>query len=114
MRGRGVHTDDNAPLLTGLLGADVVSESGWSHGKVYDVRVADDDGAVVGLVVGQKGLAERLLGERRSRPGQVTRAWPVLHWEDVLRVVGTIVVVRDGAIPDSSRRRRTRDELARP
>jgi sporulation protein YlmC with PRC-barrel domain len=91
-------------LLSTLIGADVVSEGGWSHGKVFDVRV-DASGAgadVVGLVVGRMGLAERLLGERASRPGEVTHAYPVLHWEDVVRVVGTIVVVRDGAIPDAS------------
>jgi hypothetical protein len=92
-------------LLSDLLGADVVSESGWSHGKVFDVRVVTgEDGAadVVGLVLGGEGLAERLLGDRASRPGEVTYAWPVLRWEDVLRIENTIIVVRDGAVPDES------------
>jgi hypothetical protein len=90
--------------LSGLLGRHVVSESGWSYGKVFDVRVAvgPDDARIAGVVVGREGLAERLLGERTSSPGEVAHAYPVLRWEDVLRLQSATIVVRDGAIPDKS------------
>jgi sporulation protein YlmC with PRC-barrel domain len=88
-------------LLSDLLGKNVVSEAGWSFGKVFDLRVRlrDDGAPVVGLVVGREGLAERLLGERVGRPGQATHARPVIPWEDVVRVGRRRVVVREGSRP---------------
>ena len=88
-------------LLSRLLGAHVTSENGWSLGRVFDVRVVDggDGPVVVGLVVGRRGLAERLVGQRTSEPGEVTHAAPLIDWRDVVRLQGQTVVVRDGTEP---------------
>jgi sporulation protein YlmC with PRC-barrel domain len=74
--------------LTSLQRRKVVTESGEPLGRLYDLRgeVTPRTLTVTGLVVGQRGLLEHLgvLKRRRSIP-----------WEDVVRIEGKRIVVRD-------------------
>jgi sporulation protein YlmC with PRC-barrel domain len=83
--------------LSELLGLEVRTESGDSLGHVYDVR--GELGArslnVVGLVVGRRGLLERLgiaAPARRER----LRTHDAVPWSAVVRADRRGVVVRDG------------------
>jgi sporulation protein YlmC with PRC-barrel domain len=87
--------------LSELLGKEVVTESGWSLGHVFDVRV--ELGAarpkVVGLVVGAPGLRRRLYGEaRRSSVDTLTAG--VVPWDAVQSVEDGQIRVREVATPE--------------
>ena len=86
--------------LSEILGSEVRTESGDSLGHVYDVR--GELGArslrVTGLVVGRRGLLERLgIGapHRRER----VRTHDAVPWSAVVRADKRGVVVRDGTSP---------------
>jgi sporulation protein YlmC with PRC-barrel domain len=82
-----------------ILGKEVVTESGWSLGSVFDVRV-DVNGrepTVVGLVVGAPGLRRRLVGEsHRHSPRTLSEG--VVPWEAVASV-GTVIRVAEVPSP---------------
>jgi sporulation protein YlmC with PRC-barrel domain len=79
--------------LSELLGLEVRTESGDSLGHVYDVRgeLGPRSLGVTGLVVGQRGLLERL--------GIGARTDDALPWSAVVRADRRGVVVRDGTRP---------------
>jgi sporulation protein YlmC with PRC-barrel domain len=68
----------------------VVTESGESLGRLYDLRC--ELGArtlrVTALVTGTRGLLEHLGITRRSRTTAIA-------WDDVVRIEGERIVVRD-------------------
>jgi sporulation protein YlmC with PRC-barrel domain len=74
--------------LSSIQHRKVVTESGRSLGRVYDLRgeVTPRTLTVTGLVVGRRGLLEHL--------GVVKRVKSV-PWEDVVRIEGKRIVVRD-------------------
>jgi sporulation protein YlmC with PRC-barrel domain len=82
-------------LLSDLLEAEVVAEGGESLGRVHDVRVRQlqrrtPEGLrlrVVGLVVGARGIRERL-GLDAGRSGAPIADRNVIEWERVLSVDG--------------------------
>jgi sporulation protein YlmC with PRC-barrel domain len=82
-------------LLSDLLEAEVVAEGGESLGRVHDVRVRQlqrrtPEGhrlRVVGLVVGARGIRERL-GLDAGRGGAPIADRDVIEWERVLAVDG--------------------------
>jgi sporulation protein YlmC with PRC-barrel domain len=81
--------------VSDLLGSQVRTDEGESLGRVHDVRA--ELGArslkVTGLVVGTRGLLERLgLGAPRS--GLRIRSHDVIPWKDVVRADRRGVVVR--------------------
>jgi sporulation protein YlmC with PRC-barrel domain len=83
-----------------LIGLSIATESGESLGRVYDVRAELKPRSlpVTGLVVGRRGLLERLgIGAPRS-PGRI-RTRDVVAWSAVVRVDRPGVVVRDGTRP---------------
>jgi sporulation protein YlmC with PRC-barrel domain len=75
--------------LSSLQGRKVVTESGESLGSLYDLR--GELGArtlrVTGLVAGTRGFLEHLGITRRSAT--------VIPWDDVVRIEGKRIVVRD-------------------
>jgi sporulation protein YlmC with PRC-barrel domain len=75
--------------LSSLQGRTVVTESGESLGRLYDLR--GDLGArtlrVTGLVAGTRGFLEHLGITRPSRTA--------IPWSDVVRIEGERIVVRD-------------------
>jgi sporulation protein YlmC with PRC-barrel domain len=75
--------------LSSILHREVVTESGASLGRLYDLRgtVTPRTLTVTGLVVGKRGLLEHL--------GIVHRRQPQVPWEDVVRIEGKRIVVRD-------------------
>ena len=85
--------------LSELLWHEVVSESGWSYGRVFDVRlrISDEGAELTGLVVGPAALRERLFGGRVGEPGEISHGNPVVPWEAVLRLSRGTIVVRDDA-----------------
>jgi sporulation protein YlmC with PRC-barrel domain len=85
--------------LSELLQREVVTESGLSEGKVYDVRGELEGGRLrlTGLACGRHGLLERFgVGTDGSGgPGVAkVRGYPVIPWERVVRV-GSKIVIRD-------------------
>lgn len=89
--------------LSELLRKEVVTESGWSLGHVFDVRVELGRGApkVVGLVVGKPGLAQRLYGEARRRDVDTLNQGAV-PWEAVLAIEEKRVRVREVPTPEET------------
>ena len=87
--------------LSELLGKEVVTESGWSLGHVFDVRV--DVGArepkVVGLVVGKPSVRQRLYREAR-RSDVNTLPQGAVPWDAVLTIDEKRVRVREVPTPE--------------
>jgi sporulation protein YlmC with PRC-barrel domain len=90
--------------LSDLLGLSVVTESGEKLGHVYDVRVQRDERSsadragqkwqVKGIVVGRRGLVERLgLAASDARP---LLNEDVVPWSAILRIGEQAVTARDG------------------
>jgi sporulation protein YlmC with PRC-barrel domain len=74
--------------LSSLQHRKVVTESGRSLGRVYDLRgeLADGSLEVIGLVAGRRGFFEHL--------GVVERL-KCIPWDAVVRIEGKRIVVRD-------------------
>jgi sporulation protein YlmC with PRC-barrel domain len=87
--------------LSELLGKEVVTESGWSLGHVFDVRVELGRGApkVAGLVVGKPGVRERLYREARRRDVN-TLPQGAVPWESVQSIEEKRIRVREVATPE--------------
>ena len=87
--------------LSELVGKEVVTESGWSLGYVFDLRVEVGRGEpkVVGLVVGKPGLKQHLLYESR-RDSPTTRMQGTVPWEAVLAIEGKVIRVREVPTPE--------------
>jgi sporulation protein YlmC with PRC-barrel domain len=75
--------------LSSLQHRKVVTESGESLGRLYDLRgeLKARTLRVTGLVTGTRGLLEHL--------GVVPRSRMTIPWSDVVRIVGKRIVVRD-------------------
>lgn len=81
--------------VSDLIGSRVRTEAGEPLGHVHDVRaeLRPRSAAVTGLVVGKRGLLERLgLGAPGS--GARIRSRDVIPWKDVVRADRRGVVVR--------------------
>jgi sporulation protein YlmC with PRC-barrel domain len=87
--------------LSELLGKEVVTESGWSLGHVFDVRVevGGKTPKVLGLVVGAPGMRRRLYGEARRRVA-TTLAEGAVPWEAVQAIEEKRIQVKDVATPE--------------
>jgi sporulation protein YlmC with PRC-barrel domain len=87
--------------LSELLGKEVLTESGWVLGHVFDVRVELGRGApkVVGLVVGAPGVRRRLYGEARRRDVR-TLAEGAVPWEAVQAIEEKRIRVREVPTPE--------------
>ena len=83
--------------LSSFFGRKVVTESGRSLGRCHDVRgdLSATALTVRGLVVGRRGLLERLGIGVPSTPGRV-RTHDLVSWDAVVRIDGETIVVRDG------------------
>ncbi len=75
--------------LSSLQRRKVVTESGDSLGRLYDLRGELTARAltVSGLVTGKRGLLEHF--------GVLRRKTPPIPWSDVVRIEGKRIVVRD-------------------
>jgi len=87
--------------LSELLGKEVVTESGWVLGHVFDVRVELGGGApkVVGLVVGAPGVVRRLYGEARRRDVS-TLPQGTVPWDAVQTIEAKRIRVSEVASPE--------------
>ena len=79
--------------LSSLLGRKVVTESGRSLGRCYDLRgeLTNSKLRVTGLCVGTGGLFERAGIQGHD-------AHATIPWSAVVRIDGTQIVVRDNAL----------------
>jgi sporulation protein YlmC with PRC-barrel domain len=86
--------------ISDLLGKEVITESGWSLGSVFDVRVENLGGApnVKGLVVGAPGLRRRLIGESHRREVSLLSEGEV-PWDAVESIEGNRIQVGDVPTP---------------
>jgi sporulation protein YlmC with PRC-barrel domain len=84
-----------------LIGKEVVAESGWSLGYVFDIRVelGKGDPKVVGVVVGAPGLMQHLHGESQRRD-PTTRTQGTVPWDAVVAIEDKVIRVRDVASPE--------------
>jgi sporulation protein YlmC with PRC-barrel domain len=87
--------------LSELIGKEVVTESGWSLGYVFDIRVelGSGDPKVVGVVIGAPGLMQHLHGEAQRR-SPTTRSQGAVPWEAVLAIEPKMIRVREVATPE--------------
>jgi sporulation protein YlmC with PRC-barrel domain len=76
--------------LSSLQRRKVVTESGESLGRLYDLRgeLTPRTLRVTGLVAGTRGLLEHLGVVSRTKRTQIP-------WSDVVRIEGERIVVRD-------------------
>jgi sporulation protein YlmC with PRC-barrel domain len=95
--------------LSEILRSEVVTESGERLGHAFDVRVArragssperaDQTWRVQGIVVGRRGLRERLgfggIGSARARLSE-----KIVPWGDVVEVASGRITVREGVEPE--------------
>jgi sporulation protein YlmC with PRC-barrel domain len=86
--------------LSELLGKEVVTESGWSLGHVFDVRVQlGNTPQVLGLIVAAPGLRHRLYGEARRRdPATLTEG--AVPWESVQAIGKKRIRVKEVPNPE--------------
>jgi sporulation protein YlmC with PRC-barrel domain len=77
-----------------LIGCDVRTESGEKLGRVHELRAGAEGGGLrlLGLVVGRRGMLERLMGDEDSEEGQ---GGTVVPWEAVVSVDDGRIAVRD-------------------
>ena len=80
--------------LSSLLRREVVTESGRSLGRLYDLRgeLTTTNLRITGLCIGRRALLEHL-GIRAQKPHTV------IPWETVVRIEGKRIIVRDDAPP---------------
>jgi len=84
--------------LSSVTRRKVVTESGESLGRCYDVRgeLSGSGLRVKGLVIGRRGRLEHFgIGAQASASSTRVREGDVIPWEAVLRFEGDTVVVRD-------------------
>jgi sporulation protein YlmC with PRC-barrel domain len=76
-----------------LVGCALQTESGERLGHVHDLRAQAVDGGwtLVGLVIGQGGMAARLIG---SGPDPLTRG-DVIPWHTITELKDGLVIVHD-------------------
>jgi len=76
--------------FTSLIGREVVTEGGRKLGKSHDLRadLGERSLRVTALVVGRRGLLERLGIQRGTRDA--------VAWDAITRIEGRRIVVRDG------------------
>jgi sporulation protein YlmC with PRC-barrel domain len=93
--------------LAELLGRAVETEDGEHLGRLHDLRgeVGAGPPRITGLVVGGRGLLERL-GVGAPESGQRTRSGDVVPWSEVLRIEPGRIVVRRRAAPGADARPR--------
>ena len=86
--------------VSDLLNVEVRTESGDRLGRVHDLRaeLTPQTLKVKGLVVGGRGLLERL-GVGAPRSGARIRTRDVVPWSAVIRADRRGIVVRDGTKP---------------
>jgi sporulation protein YlmC with PRC-barrel domain len=87
--------------LSELIGKEVVTESGWSLGYVFDLRVevGKGDPKVIGVVVGKPGLRQHLVSEAHRR-SPTTRMQGTVPWEAVLAIEKKMIRVREVPTPE--------------
>ena len=91
--------------LSELVDRKVVTESGKTLGRAFDVRASRRGSTVevTGLVVGRRGLLERLgIGPSRGEAGRGHKVWKrdLVPWKAVVRLEQKQIVVRDGTEPE--------------
>ena len=94
--------------ISELLHCTVVTESGQRLGHVFDVRVvrragssaerADQQWRVVGVVVGRRGLRERL-GFVPTATSAPTVRRDLIGWDEIVRLESDRLIAREGATP---------------
>jgi sporulation protein YlmC with PRC-barrel domain len=87
--------------LSELLDREVVTESGRSLGRAFDVRGRwrGNDLEATALVVGRRGFLERLgIGSSQGERKRHHKTWKhnTVPWDAVLRLQDGRIVVRDG------------------
>lgn len=75
--------------LSDLLTLTVREESGWTFGRVHDVRVRrhpDGTAEVVALLVGSTGMIERLAGRAAQDQSAIQQKGFEIRWRDVTAI----------------------------
>ena len=89
--------------LSSFLHREVVTESGRSLGRCYDLRaeMSSSSVRVTGLVVGRRGWLEHLgVGAQASATSARVRDVDTIPWDAVERIEGSRIVVADDAAPE--------------
>jgi sporulation protein YlmC with PRC-barrel domain len=84
--------------LAELITFRVRGHSGWTYGRVHDIRIERqaDKAVVTSLIVGRHGLRERLFGRGKSseHPHRVGHGSEI-RWDQVTTIEPPIVTVKE-------------------
>ena len=84
--------------LSDLLNCRVVGTSGWTYGRVHDVRIerSDDEARLVSLVVGRPGLKERLFGrgDPEQHPHRLGHGFEI-SWNAVIAIDTNTITIEE-------------------
>jgi len=85
--------------LSELLTCTVRGQSGWTYGRVHDVRVqhSPDTTELVSLIIGRPGLEERLFGrgDTSEHPHRLGHGAEI-PWADIVHIHGHVITIKDG------------------
>jgi sporulation protein YlmC with PRC-barrel domain len=79
-----------------LIGCELRTQSGRRLGRVHDLRAhaADNGWQLVGLVIGRRGVAARLVGGTGSNGDPLVQG-DVIPWHAVTTLEAGLIVVHD-------------------
>jgi sporulation protein YlmC with PRC-barrel domain len=84
-------------LLSQLLKQPVRGDSGWTHGRVHDVRADRSKGraTVTALLVGKSALRERLFGTASAKEASIQGQGAEIPWEIVGSIEPTAIRIKE-------------------
>jgi len=90
--------DPGGMTLSDLLICRVVGASGWTYGRVHDVRIerSDDEARILSLIVGRPGLKERLFGrgDPEQHPHRLGHGVEI-SWNAVIAIDGSTITIEE-------------------
>jgi sporulation protein YlmC with PRC-barrel domain len=84
--------------VSDLLTLQVRGDSGWTFGRVHDVRVdhqPDGSTTVSALLVGSAGLRKRLTGRTASDSVRIREHGFAIPWEQVTSLDETTITIKE-------------------
>jgi sporulation protein YlmC with PRC-barrel domain len=84
--------------LSDLLTLEVRGDSGWTFGRVHDVRVhraPDGSATVTALLVGSAGLRERLTGRTNAESHTTREHGFEIPWAAVISVGSKTITIKE-------------------
>ena len=85
-------------MVSDLLTLKVRGDSGWTFGRVHDVRIerrSDGSATVTALLVGSVGLRERLTGRTNADSHTIREHGFEIPWQRVISVDSKTITIKE-------------------